>query len=177
MTWAIRTAELTDASELPQLERSAGQRYTTIPHLAWLADGDDMSVERHRHYITQGSEWVASSENGELVGFLAAEPAQGDLHIWELAVRADVQGRGIGSALIAAATLFAIDRKLRSLTLTTFADVPWNAPWYTRLGFEVTTPDQRLAAVMQAENERGLLGRCAMRKTVQSLAIAREGVG
>jgi GNAT superfamily N-acetyltransferase len=166
MSWTIRLAELADANELPELECSAGQRFRTVPHLAWLADGDDMPVDRHREYIEQGTEWVAVGETGELVGFLAAEVIRQDLHIWELAVRADLQSQGIGRRLIETASACARDRRLRSLTLTTFADVAWNAPWYSRLGFQMSPEDERLTILTRIETERGLPGRCAMRKAV-----------
>jgi ribosomal protein S18 acetylase RimI-like enzyme len=168
MSWTIRLANLAEANRLPPLENSAGQRFRTIPHLAWLADGDDMSVDRHRLYIAQGTEWVALGEDGELVGFLAAELIRGDLHIWELAVGIGAQNRGIGRRLIDIASAFAQDRRLGSLTLTTFADVPWNAPWYSRLGFHISSDDERLAALVRMETERGMPGRCAMRKTMDS---------
>jgi ribosomal protein S18 acetylase RimI-like enzyme len=166
MGWTIRFAEATDAGKLPQVERSAGLRFRTIPDLAWLADGDDMPIERHLRYIAQGTEWVALNQAGELLGFLAAEIIQRDLHIWELAVRDDAQGRGIGRGLIEVACAFAADKRLAFLMLTTFADVPWNAPWYERLGFQRVLDDARLSAIVSSEIARGLPGRCAMRKGV-----------
>jgi len=72
------------------------------------------------------------------------------------------------------ACAFARERGLRSLTLTTFAGVPWNAPWYQRLGFVLVRDDERLAALVRSESERGWPGRCAMRKTLESI---RVGVG
>ena len=55
-----------------------------------------------------------------------------------------------------------------AVTLTTFRDVPWNAPFYTRLGFamldELTLP-AGLAAKREQETRHGLPPetRCAMR--------------
>lgn len=43
--------------------------------------------------------------------------------------------RGIGRALIDAIGREPVARERRRLTLTTFQDVPWNAPYYARLGF------------------------------------------
>ena len=114
-----------------------------------------MPVERHRLYIAQGTEWVALSDVGSLVGFLAAEVFEAELHIWQLAVRLDDQGRGVGGRLLEAADSFARARNLRSITLTTFADVPWNAPWYSRHGFTVATDDERLAGLTRMESSRG----------------------
>src|SRR5882724_2831561 len=174
MSWTIRVAALADASALPQVEFSAGRRFLAIPDLAWLADGDEMPVEAHQRYIAQGTEWVAVNESQELVGFLAAEIVNRDLHIWEFAVRGDVQNRGIGRQLINAATVFARERHLESLTLTTFTDVSWNAPWYSRLGFEMSSGDERLAALVRTETERGWPPRCAMRKTLYGSPHGRE---
>jgi GNAT superfamily N-acetyltransferase len=174
MSWTIRVAEFEDADALPAVERSAGMRFRSIPDLAFLADGDDRPVEWHRHYIALGTEWVALSETEEIVAFLAAETVGAELHVWELAVRSDVQNQGIGRKLIEAACAYARQRNLRSLTLTTFSNVPWNAPWYQRLGFVRSRDDERLAALVRTESERGWPGRCAMRKT---LAPVRMGVG
>ena len=56
---------------------------------------------------------------------------------------------------------------LAAVTLTTFRDVPWNAPFYRRVGFEVVDdPTPGLAAVRAAERAEGLDGfgpRVAMR--------------
>jgi hypothetical protein len=45
------------------------------------------------------------------------------------------------------------------LTLTTFDDVPWNGPYYTRLGFrtlDLAALSPGLQAVRQGEAEAGL---------------------
>jgi GNAT superfamily N-acetyltransferase len=156
MTWLIRVAAREDAHALPPIEFSASRRFLAIPDLALLPDSDDMPIEAHQRYIAQGTEWVAVNESQELVGFLAAEIVNRDLHLWELAVRGDVQSRGIGRQLIHAAEILARERHLESLTLTTFSDVPWNAPWYLQLGFEISVGDERLAALVRTEIERGL---------------------
>lgn len=59
-------------------------------------------------------------------------------------------------------------RQLDAATLTTFRDVPWNAPFYVRLGFEILTEDaidDRLATALRQDVEQGLPARlrCAMR--------------
>jgi len=169
MSWTIRVAALSDAGALPQVEFSASRSFLIIPDLAWLPDGDDMPVEAHQRYISQGTEWVAVNESEEPVGFLASEIVNRDLHLWELAVRKDLQNRGIGRQLVCVAEIFAQERHLESLTLTTFSHVPWNAPWYSRLGFEISVGDERLAALVRAETERGWPRRCAMRKAIDGV--------
>jgi len=49
----IRIAEDMDAEALPDIERSAGQVFREIPELVWIADGEDLTVERHRELIAK----------------------------------------------------------------------------------------------------------------------------
>lgn len=117
--------------------------------------------------LAQGLIWVAEGD-GEPIGFAACEAFDDALHLWELAVRRDRQGQGAGRALVAVCVAEARARGLRAVTLTTFREIPWNAPLYARLGFVVIAPDAlngRLAADLAAEAARGLdaASRCAMR--------------
>lgn len=94
-----------------------------------------------------------------------------DLHVWELAVRREWQGQGTGRQLIETAIEYARVNHLRCVTLTTFRQVPWNEPFYRRLGFEVIdmkSVEPRLALILQDEIQQGLPGdlRCAMRLVV-----------
>ncbi len=156
-----------DAALLPAIERSAGERFRSIPALAWIADADDLPVARYRALIAAGASWVAM--DSAPVGFLCAEAVGGALHIWEMGVVLDRQRRGIGRALIDQAIAFARTEDLYTVTLTTFRAVPWNAPAYRTMGF-VTVPDDRcdarLSALLNAESAAGLADRCAMQRVL-----------
>jgi GNAT superfamily N-acetyltransferase len=126
-----------------------------------------MSAEDHRPFAVQGLVWVAE-EAGELIGFATCEAFEDELHLWELAVRLDRQGRGAGRALISAVVEEARRRGLPAVTLTTFRDIPWNAPFYSRCGFVELAEDQLgafLTLVREKEVQLGLdvANRCAMR--------------
>lgn len=168
MTFAIRPTRAEDAPFLPAVERSAGDLFRTIPGLEWIADGDDLSVERYLEIIAHGASWVAESPDGSILAFLCAQVMGEALHIWEFGVALDQQRRGIGRALMGEAIGFARRGALRSITLTTFRDVAWNEPAYHRVGFATLPPDQldeRLSAILLREGEAGLPPeqRCAMR--------------
>lgn len=61
---------------------------------------------------------------------LSAETvADRELHIYEMSVVDTCQGLGLGRALVQAAINWAVANHLAALTLTTFRDVPWNAPY------------------------------------------------
>ena len=154
-----------DVACLPAIERAAGQRFRALPELAWLADGDVISVEQHRDYVEQGLSWLALAADRP-VGFLLTEAHPLSLFIVELSVDLDWQGKGIGRQLIARAAEHARKKGLASLTLTTFRDVPWNAPFYARLGFEkmtTLTPELRQKREEEAAHGFAYETRCAMR--------------
>ena len=164
----IRPARAEDAEALPAIEQSAGLAFRTIEELAWLADGDNVSVERHRALIAGGACWVAADEEGRPVGFLSAGIEDDALHIWELDVRLDRQEQGIGRALLERAVADARRRGLGAVTLTTFRAVAWNAPFYRKAGFRILEGaeiDARLASLLGDEAEHGMASdqRCAMR--------------
>jgi GNAT superfamily N-acetyltransferase len=101
------------------------------------------------------------------VGFVSIDIVDGCAHIDQLSVLTEHGGHGIGRALLDEALRWARAGGLAVVTLTTFCDVPWNAPFYRRVGFEVVDdPSPGIAAVRAAERAEGLDGfgpRVAMR--------------
>lgn len=165
----IRPAKDRDASLLPEIERSSGEIFRQLPGLEWIADDKVQSEEQHRALIADGLAIVADVQGFGIAAFLNGELTPDALHIWQIAVHRDQQGHGIGRELIEAAQQVAADHGINALTLTTFREVPWNEPYYQRLGF-VTLDDEdlgpRLRAVLNSEGQAGLPmeQRCAMRK-------------
>lgn len=167
----IRAAVPEDAQLLPAIERSAAQAFRVIDELSWLAKSPPMPVERHSELISLSTCWVAVDAENRPQGFLSAERHGNDLHILELSVMRSMQGQGLGLQLVEAAKDYARSNRLRSVTLTTFANVPWNAPFYSRIGFRIKASpdlDQRLEAILSEEYKHGFApgGRCAMTWTV-----------
>lgn len=164
----IRPARAEDAEALPGIEQSAGLAFRAIPELAWLADGDNVSAQRHRALIAEGACWVGADDRDRPVGFLSAGIEGDTLHVWELDVRLDRQGQGIGRALLERAIADARRRGLAAVTLTTFRAVAWNAPFYRKFGFRILEGveiDGRLTGLLGDEVEHGMAldQRCAMR--------------
>ncbi|OAE10707.1 acetyltransferase [Pseudomonas simiae] len=159
----IRIALPDDAPLLPPVELSAAQVFRVLDGLSWLADTATMSVERHRQLIALSTCWVVIDADAQPQGFLSAE-RQGDaLHIHEVSVAQAMQGQGWGRKLVETAMAYARSTPLRSVTLTTFKHVPWNAPFYRRLGFKPEW-DQRLADILADEYTHGFEAgsRCAL---------------
>ena len=83
-----------------------------------------------------GRLWIATDDDDVPVGFALVITVDGLPHLQELDVLTRWHRRGIGRQLIDAIAEDARNAGHAALTLTTFADVPWNGPYYARLGFE-----------------------------------------
>jgi GNAT superfamily N-acetyltransferase len=136
----IRPAEPADLPLLVEIERRAGRAFADhgMPEIA--AD-DPGSPEELEAYRAAGRAWVAA-EGGEPVAYLVAVEVDGCLHVEQVSVDPARAGRGIGAALIEHVGAIAREAGRPALTLTTFRDIPWNAPYYARLGFaELPEPE------------------------------------
>lgn len=167
----IRATREDDTILLPDIERSAGAVFRTIPELAWIADDGVTSAEAHVDFLRTGLSLVAVAGDDRPVGFLCAAIAGDVLHIWQLAVREEDQGRRLGRALMTAAIAQARTALLAAVTLTTFRDLEWNEGFYRKLGFATLAEDAldgRLMQILAKESAYGLPAerRCAMRLTL-----------
>ena len=90
-------------------------------------------------------------------GFARLEEIDGQAHLEQLSVHPDAAGAGLGRALVEAALEWAREQGYASMTLCTFADVPFNAPFYASCGFEVVQdPQAGLGTLRQHEAALGL---------------------
>ncbi len=168
--WLVRPGRDGELAALAEIERLAGARFATIPEVAALPEVL-MPPGALAAALARGQVWVAAASDGRPVGFAYADLLDDGVHLEELDVLPAWGRRGIGQALVAAVVADARGRGLPAVTLTTFRDVPWNAPWYARLGFRILDPatlPPGLAALVAHEDARGLPRalRVAMRRDV-----------
>lgn len=169
----IRLAREDEVETLRQIERSAAQAFRLIEAFSWLSVGEVQGAETHHALIDAGTNWVAVADGDHPLGFLSAEISGRDLHICEISVDHLHQGFGIGRTLITHAIDIATTRGLDAVTLTTFRTIPWNCPFYERLGFRVLDEDAlspRLRELLDLEDTHGLRRdtRCAMQLDISS---------
>jgi GNAT superfamily N-acetyltransferase len=69
------------------------------------------------------------------VGFARLEVVDSSAHLEQLSVHPSAMRQGHGARLVRAAEHWARQTGFTTMTLITFRDVPWNAPFYSALGF------------------------------------------
>jgi len=103
--------------------------------------------------------WVADGQDGRPLGFAVANVLDGLAHLEELDVVPDAGGRGIGTGLVATVCDWAAAQGFPAITLSTFRRVPWNEPFYARLGFRTlgaTEYPRALRGVRAREEQLGI---------------------
>ena len=83
---------------------------------------------------------MAADDDDRPIAYLLSMAVDDCAHIDQVSVEPGHARRGIGAALIDHLASIARDEGRPALSLTTFVDVPWNAPYYARLGFDVVQP-------------------------------------
>jgi GNAT superfamily N-acetyltransferase len=108
---------------------------------------------------SEGRLWVALADDVP-VGFAIIDVLWRDLaHLEEVDVHPDHGRCGHGGRLVAAVCDWASRRGYLQVTLMTFRDVPWNMPFYVRLGFEAVPEAEvpaEVRAIVDDETQRGL---------------------
>lgn len=153
----MRLATLDDISQIAPMERAASEVFREIGMNA-IADDAPFSDDVLEKAVADQRLWVAT-EYGTLRAYLLAEFLPESLHIEQVTVHPDAAHRGIGAMLIQSVSGDARATALGKITLTTFENVPWNAPYYERLGFIDIDEAQwpvGIAEIVQAEKDRGL---------------------
>ncbi len=152
LSWSIRRALATDVPLLGPLEDRAGQRFRESVH-AYCADFSHFDAGYLARLAAAGTVWVAVGADDTPIGFAIAEPRGGEGYLHELDVDLAHGRRGVGRALVRRVAEWARSVDFETLLLSTFDDVPWNAPYYQRLGFEIV-PLHAYDDAMRAQRQR-----------------------
>jgi GNAT superfamily N-acetyltransferase len=166
----IRPLAADELIVVQQIENAAGRPFAEIG-MTEIADDAPPSVERLGDYQSDGRAWVLVDDADAPIGFVLVDLVDDAAHIEQVSIHPDHGRRGLGRCLVDHVAHWARGRGLHAVTLTTFEDVPWNAPYYRRLGFVTLPPSDlgpQLRAVREHEAAAGLdrWPRVAMRRAV-----------
>ena len=165
--YTIIEARPDDLPLLPAIELAAARVLAGHAPESVLTTTTDHEVLKEAQ--RNGRLWVALADDVP-VGFAhvaVIEPT--GAHLEEIDVHPEHSRRGLGRRLVLAVCAWAATAGHREVTLTTFRDLPWNMPFYARLGFEVIPIEElspALRTVIENETRRGLdsTRRVAMRR-------------
>ncbi|MDE1181080.1 GNAT family N-acetyltransferase [Paraburkholderia sp.] len=163
---SFRIAGPRDVQTVRDVEYDAAQRFVDVG-MTGIATAPPMDEDFVRRRIDAAQVIVAVDDAGRVGGFVMFARVSGEgsnpasdhvpddarIYIEELDVLTAWAGRGIGALLIERVAERACAEGTGRLVLSTFRDVPWNAPYYRRLGF-ATLDDAQLDADMMARRKR-----------------------
>jgi GNAT superfamily N-acetyltransferase len=168
-SYTIVPARPEHLSALADIELEASKIFPSDLLPAGLS-GQTVSPEALHDGLTDGLLWVIVESDGSPVGFILLSVHDGMMFIKEMDVHPHHQQQGLGSALIRTALSAARQRGFTRAALTTFSSLPWNAPFYRKLGFttlEYGNTPEVIRTILNNECEAGLKDRVAMIKDLQ----------
>lgn len=154
----IRTAHAFELALLNEIEGAADTAFHTVG-LDAIVTGGPMPITGLFTYQRSGRAWVDTNDLDQPVAFLLIDAVDDAAHIEQVSVHPRYARQGRGRDLINHAAAWAQETGFTAITLTTYADVPWNGPYYTKLGFR-TVPEHewspKLRRIREHEAAAGL---------------------
>lgn len=167
----VRLARPEEAAECQAIEIAGATMFA--PHLPPDAPlAEPYSIPHFAQAADDGRLLVIEDGAGMLRGFALLIEDDEAVHIAEIDVLPDCQGRGLGARLLDGVSVWGAARGLRRITLTTFRHVPFNQPYYERRGFaEIALgeggPALQAEAAFQATLGYGPESRSAMAREIK----------
>jgi GNAT superfamily N-acetyltransferase len=158
MQTTIRAPRPDELELLRDIERRAGAMFAAVG-LADVAAHEPESREALAEYMLAERIWLVADAHDIPVGYAIVDSVDGDAHLEQLSVVPEHGRRGLGTALVEHICMWAEMQGYAGVTLTTFEDVPWNAPFYAKHGFAPMADAEigpQLRALCEHEAEHGL---------------------
>ncbi|TKT83019.1 GNAT family N-acetyltransferase [Aquamicrobium sp. LC103] len=132
--YRIRADRDDDYPALLKVENRAAQLFRDHGYPA-ISDNPFASVEDFRAMAAGHTVWVAVTPDDAPVGYAVAGRLGRFLHLRELSVDPAHGRKGLGAALVRVVLRAGKAEGAEGVSLTTFRTVPFNAPFYEKLGF------------------------------------------
>ncbi|WP_055711916.1 GNAT family N-acetyltransferase [Streptomyces torulosus] len=164
----IRAVRQDELPLLQDIEKAAGECFRDIG-MPEIADDEPLPLGELARHLHAGLAWVAADDADTPVAYLIADHVDGSLHVEQVSVHPDSARRGVGRSLLDQLAGHATTEGAPALTLTTFTEVPWNAPYYARCGFRLLddsglTPGLRAIRAREAAHGLDRWPRACMRR-------------
>lgn len=155
----FRAADAADAEALSSIEDNAATVFRQLGGNFANIDFTALTPEFYVDAIAQNQIIWLVELRGEPVGFLRAKPVDDILYCAEMSVLKHHHGKGLGEKLINHFVNYAKSDGFSGVAGITYKNVPWNGPYYQRLGFDYLEDAQigeELRAIKTSEIENAL---------------------
>ena len=155
---SVRQAEPRDFAAIERIETAADQIFIdTFNPDHWPPAASAADRLAQGGFLLVGEVENRTDNQRETVGFTHVIETAGLAHLEQVSVQPVFGRRGYGRILVEAAMHAARERGHDELTLRTYAELPWNAPFYRSLGFVPSSPRGTfLLGLVEAERAEGL---------------------
>lgn len=131
----IAGAAADEVERLIAIDRAASMLFASTGLLSREALEDHVPGDVLADALLSDDLFVARNADGAPIGFALVSPRGGTLYLDQISVHPDYGRKGVGAMLVTRVIDEARRRKVRRVTLSTFRDVPWNGPFYRKMGF------------------------------------------
>ena len=131
----IRPARADDVPAIIRADTAASALFAPTGLLSEEALADHVLEEDLLASIRAGETDVADLNGEGVVGFSQFTKMGDDLYLQQISVHPGFGKHGIGRKLMDALDTHAEKSRAKQITLSTFRDLAWNAPFYASLGF------------------------------------------
>ncbi len=174
--YQVILAKLEHLAALPQVERAAAEIF---PEGMIPDEVKDyvLTLEDFKNALAKNQLWTAVTLDNKPVGFAMAIAKDKSAMLAELDVDPEHQRKGLGRNLVQTVIKWAREEGFNHLMLTTFRNVPWNAPFYENMGFRSLREAELTAdliAALNREAELGLKDRVAMQIELSALEMSEQ---
>ena len=154
MPYRIKLAESENLSDLKEIELAAAELFfdDDLPAALKLDNTDLDEIEKARQ---ENRLWlVIDNVSNKIFGFALLTHEDNQIHIKEIDVHPTHGQKGLGTRLLHNIIEWAKDQGYQFITLTTFRHLPWNVPFYQKVGFKIAKQSElrgRLAELFEEE--------------------------
>jgi GNAT superfamily N-acetyltransferase len=166
-SFAVRPAHADDTLSLAHVERQARIIFYGMAGLGAVAELPPATPERLR----RGPCWVAHQPDQRVLGFILADRLDDDVLLETLAVLPEFSGGGIGRALVNSVIDWTRETGAESVVVAAYRDLPWDAPFYARLGFQEVPHRQWTTSMHRLRREASAVGHDATRRLWMRLKL------
>jgi ribosomal protein S18 acetylase RimI-like enzyme len=155
--YEIRAARIEELTLLAHIEQSAAIRFLDTPY-AFLVDANPLPLEFVQQRFQAGQVWVVVDRQDTVIGYAVTREVDDTLYLQEIDIEPTHGQRGLGSALVDRIRSWAKLAAYGVMSLSTFRDIPWNAPFYSKLGFRILDESELTAGFQQIRRQEYEVG-------------------